>query len=277
VNDVIAAMEANFAEHAAHPIRHARRGAVHDEPDLLVVDSATQSDMLNIVMRARFDREHADERIAAALGHFRGPRRPMTWWVGPGSAPTELGPMLLAHGLACVEESPGMILDLDCLPASPLDAGRRERGEADGEAYSRAALDGLRIQRVDSEVGMRDYSAVLADFGGVADPGVITTYREAVPGVFRDGAPARFFVGYLSDEPVATCELFLAHGVAGLYAVVTLEHARGRGIAGAMTLAALSDARGSGYRVAVLEASELGRPVYNRLGFTDACTFLAYQ
>ncbi len=48
--------------------------------------------------------------------------------------------------------------------------------------------------------------------------------------------------------------------------VATIEAARGRGYGTAMTWAAIADAA-PGVEIAVLQASALGRPVYERMGF----------
>ena len=53
----------------------------------------------------------------------------------------------------------------------------------------------------------------------------------------------------------------------GIFCVGTLPHARGQGLGTSVTQAAMRAARQDGVRVAVLQASEMGRPVYERLGF----------
>lgn len=44
---------------------------------------------------------------------------------------------------------------------------------------------------------------------------------------------------------------------------------RGKGIGAAITLIAYQDAKAQGYRYGVLFSSELGKPVYQRIGFKD--------
>ena len=78
------------------------------------------------------------------------------------------------------------------------------------------------------------------------------------------GGPIRFFVGVWNGEPVATAAVTIAHGVGVIELVATLADARGRGFGAMVTqAAALADPTVP----AVLVASDLGRPVYERLGF----------
>ena len=85
--------------------------------------------------------------------------------------------------------------------------------------------------------------------------------------------PIRNYLGYLNGGPVATSTVFYGGGVAGIYCVATLPEARGKGIGAAITLKPLLDTRDNdGYNYAVLFSTEMGTPVYQRIGFrmTDA-------
>ena len=62
----------------------------------------------------------------------------------------------------------------------------------------------------------------------------------------------------------------------GICAVGTLAALRGRGLGTAMTWAAIEIGVGWGYRVAVLQASELGFRVYERMGFRIVDRYVLY-
>ena len=68
----------------------------------------------------------------------------------------------------------------------------------------------------------------------------------------------------------------LVGGIAGVFCVATIEAARRRGIGAAVTLAPLLDARAAGYQIGVLQASEMGYPVYQRIGFTEQFRYHDY-
>ena len=82
----------------------------------------------------------------------------------------------------------------------------------------------------------------------------------------------RYFAGRVDGRIVATAALYIGTGLAGIYAVATDPDARGRGYGRALTTAALLEGRRLGYPTAALLSSELGFPVYRRLGFETVGT-----
>ena len=75
------------------------------------------------------------------------------------------------------------------------------------------------------------------------------------------------YVGYVDGEPVATSALVATHRVAGVYNVACLPSHRKRGYGEAMTWHAVRSGADIGCIMASLQASEMGRPVYERMGF----------
>jgi hypothetical protein len=71
-------------------------------------------------------------------------------------------------------------------------------------------------------------------------------------------------VGWVGDRPVATSAAVVDAGVNGVTAVASLPGERGRGYGQALTWAATLAAP---ELPAVLLASDLGRPLYERMGY----------
>ena len=96
---------------------------------------------------------------------------------------------------------------------------------------------------------------------------------------FYPDNPQKLFIGFLEDEPVATSQLFLGGGVAGLWGVSTLQSARKRGVGTVMSLHPLRVARSLGYRIAVLDATQQGYGIYERIGFKEVSlpVYYTYQ
>jgi len=77
----------------------------------------------------------------------------------------------------------------------------------------------------------------------------------------------RAYSGLIDGVVVATSILIATSGVAGIYWVATLELHRRQGYGEAVTWAAVAGAREFHCTIASLQASKLGRPVYERMGF----------
>jgi GNAT superfamily N-acetyltransferase len=75
---------------------------------------------------------------------------------------------------------------------------------------------------------------------------------------------SRFWIGFADDRPVTVAAACVTDGVVGVYAVATAPEARGRGYGAAVTDTA---ARCDPTLLALLQSSDLGFPVYQRLGF----------
>lgn len=83
----------------------------------------------------------------------------------------------------------------------------------------------------------------------------------------------RGFAGLIDGEVVATSLLVSTGRVAGIYWVATLEPARRRGFGAALTWAAVAAGQQARCEIASLQASTLGRPVYEKMGFSHVLEY----
>ncbi|WP_437969371.1 GNAT family N-acetyltransferase [Sorangium sp. So ce260] len=254
-----AAAEDNMAVHASWAQERLPGARVERDAGLVLVDSGLPCDTFNFVLRARLDGGTAEARVAQAIDHFRRAGRPFSWWVGPADEPENLGDLLRAAGLEAAESEVGMAAELPAL-------------RADHEAPR-----GLAIARVRTPAQLRDFARLLAANWTPPDPHVVRFYEMAAPALLSDDAPLWLYVGYLGDTPVATSELTVGGGVAGLYNITTVPSHRRQGIGRALTLRPLLDARAAGLRLAILQASADGLGLYAQIGFVATGQITEYK
>jgi GNAT superfamily N-acetyltransferase len=82
------------------------------------------------------------------------------------------------------------------------------------------------------------------------------------------------FVGYVDGVPVARSMVVLSGTMAGVTNVYVAPSARRRGFGTAMTASAIAAGREMGATKACLEASVMGRPLYERMGFREMYRYL---
>jgi GNAT superfamily N-acetyltransferase len=230
----------------------------HDSAEVTWLLTGLPTPSLNTVLLAKVEPEDVDEIIDSTQAHVesRGVTT-VSWWIHPGTQPADLGEHLVDHGLTYREGAPGMAVDLlalnEDLPTPP----------------------GLAIEPVEDTTALKQWAYTSALGFGLpetsADP-----WFELLAALGSD-LPLRNYLATLDGEPVATSQLLLGAGVAGIYVVATLPDARRQGIGAAVTLAPLRDARALGYRIGILHASPLGEGVYRRLGFQEYCRMSHYR
>jgi GNAT superfamily N-acetyltransferase len=225
-----------------------RRGG----PPLAWVLTPVQHPFLNNVLHTQLTPETADREISDALAYFRSRGvTDVSWWVEPDSQPADLAERLTARGLTYHEGVPGMAANLLVLHEEE------------------SVPTGLAIEAVADQAGL---SLWIETF--VRSSELPASWANVMAALFGDLSfelPLRHYIGLQKGKAVATSQLFLGAGVAGVYCVGTVPEARRQGIGAAMTLATLRDARALGYRVGILHSSAMGFPIYQRLGFRELC------
>jgi GNAT superfamily N-acetyltransferase len=140
------------------------------------------------------------------------------------------------------------------------------------EAIEEHASSGLEIHRVTDAVRIDVHRQVVtAGFG--SDPAV--ALGTACPDLV-DRPECVVYVGYAHDDPVVSGLGWRTGPTIGVYSIATIESARRRGYGAAMTARVMADGVVAGCDVAVLQASEMGRPIYERLGFQTVVRYAAY-
>ena len=142
----------------------------------------------------------------------------------------------------------------------------------DHDAIAEHASSDLEIRRVTDAAGVDAHCQVVtAGFG--SDPAVAP--GTACPELL-DRPECVVYVGYANGDPVVSGLGWRTGRTVGVYSIATIESARRHGYGAAMTARAVADGVVAGCEVAALQASEMGRPVYERLGFRTVVRYAAY-
>jgi hypothetical protein len=203
---------------------------------------ATASDLpfLNIAMREATD-EPAGDFLAAAREFFSARGRGFVVYAQP--ADPELERAAVADGF------------YEVLPRYPEMVCRAPLPELPGD-----------IRRVETPADAAAYWAICDEaYPSLGMPAGLFTETFPADGLLLPGIQA--CLGYLDDRPVACANIAIAEGVGMVGWVGALPEARGRGLAAACTVWATNQAFASGADVASLQASEMGEPIYERLGY----------
>jgi hypothetical protein len=126
--------------------------------------------------------------------------------------------------------------------------------------------DGLSIREIDDGADLRASEALLIEAFAVPDtePGFI--YLEDVLG----DPSFRIWLGEADGRPVSTAAAFISDGFVGVYNVATAVDARGRGFGEALAWAATLCRP---ELPAMLQASAMGEPIYQRMGYRNIGAF----
>ena len=241
----------NYAE-ALRDLARRAGGVVHDEDGLMLYTSPHRMPVLaNGAFRTdgRLSGASVLERAAEFFARFR---RGYTIHVR-AHADADVRAAAEAAGLLPMGDPPGMVLDRRLTDA--------------------VAPAGVVLRRVETEEDAAAFGEVMggayATYGMPADVGPMVVGRLAV-------LRAPHIVAYLAfvdGQAAAGAMTIVTHGVAGIYWVGTRPFARGRGLAELVTRAAGNAGFDLGARVAALQASVMGEPVYRRMGYVEVTRY----
>jgi GNAT superfamily N-acetyltransferase len=177
--------------------------------------------------------------------------------LGPTSRPAGLASLLLSAGFVTRPQARGMVLDV-----------KKRR--------SLCVPDGCELRFLGAAEDRGPWAAVVAE-------NLFEAPREAAGPEFARvvsaiEGPRAFAAGlYVEGSPVSTCFAYIdGSGVGGIYFVASEKVHRRKGYGAATVSAALEELAARGVGLCILQATALGEPVYESLGFRGVCDLGRY-
>jgi ribosomal protein S18 acetylase RimI-like enzyme len=244
----LAALDANYLDANRLFVSGAKGGEYLERHDVAIVCCGLPERSLNWAFLKPAAGDLA-ATAAASRAYFEGRKLPFQLtFRDPELAPAHA---LAPHGWKRREDPvPGMALPLPAAAIPPVP-------------------EGLTIE----EVATREQLALFREtaFRGFGYP------PQVAPRFLNDRLltlpNVRMYAGAVAGEVVATSVLVTTGTVAGIYWVGTLDAHRRRGYGEALTWAAVAAGQRAGCTVASLQASAIGKPVYERMGFAQVLQY----
>ena len=218
----------------------------------VLINSGSTIDICNRVLHTGVP---TYDEIALIKKQFAG--LPFSWPMNPDDE--ESSQLLKEHGFIDVGDYPAMAVDIADVPSTSYGDSIHVK-EIFFESDELEQWATILTESFSYAYGKRDEVFNMLKF-----------FQEQVQ---RD--KCALYLAYY-DGRAAACGLVLMHGdIASLHVIATLQEFRNKRLGSAVTHALLLHAKQKGCKRAILLASALGRPVYERLGFKEYALYKIY-
>lgn len=232
-------------------------GCIYNGEDIKWVYTGGKS--TNRIFPLQLNEGNIDERLSKVLDRFKAWNASANLYVSSGTYPKNIEEHLLEHGKVYAGKWAGMAIDIN------------------GFSRDIRKTPDIKIVKADDSETIKIWSKTTGISFSVSQKimGDMQKLYVALGSKNRDRL--FYYMGLKNGIPAATALLFKDGNIAGLYMVGTLPEARGYGIATDMVVHALKEAALMGCSVAILQASQMGKGVYDKIGFKEYCTIDIYK
>ncbi|MCR9253125.1 MAG: GNAT family N-acetyltransferase [bacterium] len=251
---MIELIDENFGSHATRIPDQMQDMIVSRKGGFTVTDSGLSCDTFNIIHI--HSPEISKDDFIEVIQSFQNSSKDFCIWVNKENLSKSTESVLNELDLSVQNEEVGMVLDLE-----------RFKPKND--------LDQTNITKVDSNEDLRKFARVLAANWSPPDQNVIEYYNVTANNFLNSNIDLFYYVH--NGTPSTTVELFPSNAeTAGIYGLATLEDFRGQGIGMKVMSFLLNHAKDSGYKNLILQATEDGIGIYQKLGFESYTTYFEY-
>ncbi len=222
----------------------------HEDASIAELKSGFKLAWMNNVFRIDGDSSSLEQLISQTLKKYSDEQCPMVWRVGAlTTRPERVKKLLEANGLVFSGAAGAMILEK-----------QNRRGSQ--------SLPEFQIERVESGQQIDDW---LKPFSQAFDltPPIIDHFEVCIDRQLGRNPGEAWLIGYVDGTPVSSASYLLDSDVFVIYNVATLPNFRGRGYARRMVETVIEHASKFGDVPIALYSTEMGRPLYESMGFVD--------
>lgn len=249
-------IEHNFKLHATKiPSLNAEMQVFHSE-NLSYVDANLSCDTFNIIHIHQ--NETTKEELLSAITYYNSKKLAFCIWVNDENLNDHLKSIFSTLSIKCHGEELGMLLELE--QYTPTKNKQHKY-----------------ITPVKDPQTLSHYANVIASHWEPKDENVLIYYQKTANDYLDIINSIGLFVYYHNAIPAATVELFPTdEKTMGIYGLATLEKFRGNGIGSALMSFSLNFAKQKGYKQIILQATEDGYGIYQKLGFKTFTKYYEY-
>lgn len=248
---VDALADANYVEFARELARWSGGDGQVVERDGLVLVATGSNFPVTANEVIRLDRDADPVAVVAAADAWFGE-------LGRGYSVSTCGIGAGEDDLVAAAEAAGLLRVMD----SPAMVCRARLADA-------IAPDDVELREITTAAEVADFIAINdAAYQSLGMPGgvIVDMVRSAE---LLLAPHVRTVIAYEGETPLATAQVLLSHGIAGVYFVGTVEAARGRGLAELVTRAVTNIGFDLEAAFVTLQASSMGEAIYRRMGYEE--------
>jgi|GEM_PF-2104665 len=209
------------------------------------------------IFMTNFSELNASKNIIHVISRIKELKIPVLWFVTPMSRPKNLKKILKDHGFTYQNNWRAMAIDLKTV----------------SERFN--VPEGMTIKEVLNLEDLKIWTDVLVK--SFEFPIIVESYKKYFINAGLENLNFHYYLGLFNDKPVSSSVLFKGDRAAGIFYIGTIPKARGKGLAKTMVYYILNKARNEGYDISILQASEMGYPLYKKVGFKEYYTTKIYK